>query len=172
MNNVKTREEIVALRQKELVARNNYYAAFTEYIDALDTSKKSKTIACGDDRFLIIKDVVKVFDENSKISFPDEVKKETFLENADEYQHLAGIVAFGVKIKSKSSGKKVPFGKKLANDFQTVHDHVTLKADKNEDYVDVAKATAVYHDPKGKRKDNKLAKKRSDKASKKQPPSV
>lgn len=39
MNNVKTREEILILRQNELIARNNYNAALTEYIEALSCEK-------------------------------------------------------------------------------------------------------------------------------------
>ena len=167
MNNVKTREEMLILRQNELTARNNYNAAFTEYIDALNVSIKPKSIACGDERFLIIKKVLEDFQDNPKISLPEEVDESEMGADAEEYQHLINILVFGDKLKSKTSTKKVPIGKKLANNFLTIHDHVTLKADKNDSYVDIAKTTAVYHDPNGKKKDNKLAKKRTEKAAKK-----
>ncbi|WP_170747980.1 hypothetical protein, partial [Salmonella enterica] len=79
------------------------------------------------------------------LSLPEEVKKEDFENDVDQYQHLIDVVAFGEKIKSKSAGKKVIFGVKLADDFRTIHAHVTLKADKNDKYVDVAKDTAIYY---------------------------
>ena len=63
-------------------------------------------------------------------------------------------------------------GVKLADDFQTIHNHVTLKSAKNDKYIDVSKDTAVYHDPKGKRKESQLAKKRTERAAKKQSPTA
>ena len=170
MNKVKTREELLLLRQKELDARNNYDAAFTEYIDALNPFTNSNTISCGDDRFLIIQNVLKSINKDANLSLPEEVENEGFANDVDEYQYLMDVVAFGEKIKSKGTGKKVTFGVRLADDFQTIHSHVTLKADKNDKYVDVAKQTAVYNDPNGKRKDNKLEKKRTERAAKKLPP--
>ncbi len=172
MNNVKTREEILTLRQNELVARNNYYAAFTEYIDALNPFTNATTISCGDDRFPIIQDVLKNINADPNLSLPEEVKEEVFANDIDEYQYLMDIVGFSEKIKSKSTGKKVSFGIRLADDFQTIHAHVTLKADKNDKYVDVAKNTAVYHDPNGKRKENQRVKKRVERASKKNLPKI
>lgn len=172
MNNVKTREEILILRQNELLARNNYNAALTEYIEALNISTNSKTISCGDDRFLIIQKVLKGFEVNTNLVFPEEVDRQGFEEDADEYQYLINIVANVEKIKTKVSNKKVSLGVKLADDFQTIHNHVTLKSAKNDKYIDVSKDTAVYHDPKGKRKESQLAKKRTERAAKKQSPTA
>ena len=170
MNNVKTREEILALRQNELLARNNYTAAVTEYVDALNFSSNSNTIPCGDDRFTIIKNVLNAFEADTNLVFPEEVDRPEFEEGADEYQYLMNIVANIEKIKTKVANKKVSLGVKLADDFRTIHNHVTLKSDKNDKYIDVSKDTAVYHDPKGKRKEMQLAKKRTERAAKKQSP--
>lgn len=172
MNNVKTREEMLILRQNELTARNNYIAAFTEYHDSLSMATKSKTISCGDDRFPIIQKVLKGFEEDTNLLFPEEVVKDTFVETADEYQYLMGIVTQVDKIKVKATNKKVNLGIQLADGFQTIHNHVTLKSNKNDKYIDLAKDTALYNDPNGKRKENKLAKKRTDRASKKTSPTV
>ncbi len=172
MKNPKSSNELAQLRQDELTARNNYIGALTAYCDGLNLSTKTSTISCGDERFPIIEKVIMGFEEDPNISYPEEVEKDKFINDANEYKHLMGIVTQVEKIKAKASSIKVDLGSKLADNFQTIHSHVTLKAEKNKKYEEIAKNTAVYHDPNGKRKETKLEKQRTKRAAKKNPPEI
>ncbi|MBL7814123.1 MAG: hypothetical protein JNL70_03880 [Saprospiraceae bacterium] len=172
MKNQKSSNELAQLRQDELTARNAYIGALSAYCDGLNTSTNTNTISCGDERFPIIEKVIIGFEEDPNISYPEEVEKDEFVNDADEYKYLMGIVTQIEKVKAKANGVKINLGSKLADNFQTIHSHVTLKAEKNKKYEEIAKTTAVYHDPNGKRKETKLEKQRTKRASKKNPPEI
>ena len=112
------------------------------------------------------------FHENSSLVFPEEVPQQAFENDIDDYEYLGKIHDHHGKMKAKIASKKTALGKSLADQFKTVQSHVTLKADKNDKYSDVAKTAATYDDPNEKRKDTNNKKKREKRAAKKVPPTA
>jgi hypothetical protein len=137
-----------------------FQQSFGLYLNEYDKSQIYNSNSCGDDRFPIIQGVFKAFEEDEKLTFPEEINR---AEMASQLQTYEDFLMFSGKFtgaNSKLSTIKVHLGTSLGNKLTIMSQYLVYKASNNSDYKTVSDLALTYFDPAEKRKQTNLDKKR------------
>jgi hypothetical protein len=150
-----------ALKEAALKDWGQFQQSFGLYLDEYDKTQIYTANSCGDDRFLIIKNVFKAFKEDDKLAFPDEVNRAEMESQIQVYEDFLTFSGKFTGTNTKLSTIKVHLGTSLGNKLQTISQYLAYKASNNSDYKTVSDLALTYFDPAEKRKQTNQDKKRA-----------